>query len=289
VGKVKWLKYDENSEIKARYMAQSGTSNRRKWAILAFAACGALGAAFVMKPERFPGGVELVQHLRGKSTIDDRVAEFGPAVRTRWEPFFKQAGIAYPPQSLRLVGLKAEKRLDVYATGLESAQSLESSGSTQSTGRKSRERFIRSLPIFAASGTDGPKLRQGDMQVPEGVYRIESLNPNSAFHLALRVNYPNAADRAQADIENRTNLGGDIMIHGSNASVGCLAMGDEVAEDLFVLAAETGYEKIDLLLCPLDFRTSPMPSDKARPAWVQARYTELAAALKTLPRSEPAP
>src|SRR5690606_4961 len=98
-------------------------------------------------------------------------------------------------------------------------------------------RFVRALPVLAASGRVGPKLQYGDYQVPEGFYRIEALNPNSRFHLALRVNYPNAFDRAEAAREGRTHLGGDIMIHGSNASVGCLAMGDVVSEDLFVLAA----------------------------------------------------
>jgi len=40
------------------------------------------------------------------------------------------------------------------------------------------------------------------------------------------------------------------MIHGGSASVGCLAMGDEAAEDLFVLAVETGIENPSLILCP---------------------------------------
>jgi hypothetical protein len=37
--------------------------------------------------------------------------------------------------------------------------------------------------------------------------------------------------------DGRKNLGSNIMIHGKNCSVGCLAMGDEAAEELFVLAA----------------------------------------------------
>lgn len=74
---------------------------------------------------------------------------------------------------------------------------------------------IKSYPILAASGSIGPKLRESDMQVPEGVYQIESLNPNSQFHLSLRVNYPNEFDREQARIDGRAQLGGDIMIHGS--------------------------------------------------------------------------
>lgn len=83
---------------------------------------------------------------------------------------------------------------------------------------------------------------------PEGVYVIEWLNPNSRYHLSMRVSYPNAWDRQEATRENRTQLGGDIMIHGSNASIGCLAMGDEAAEDLFILAARTGISHVDVIL-----------------------------------------
>lgn len=43
------------------------------------------------------------------------------------------------------------------------------------------------------------------------------------------------------------------MIHGKRCSVGCLAMGDEAAEDLFVLAAETGIENVSIILSPVDF------------------------------------
>ena len=228
--------------------------------------CGLVGA-FALHPSRFPGGKIIVQKMQGKATVADRVEQFGATTQGRWRPFFDAAGVTYPPHKLVFVALKQEKRLEVYA----------SNGDTP--------RFIRSFPILRASGKTGPKLREGDLQVPEGEYRIESLNPNSAFHLSLRVSYPNADDRAQAAFDKRTELGGDIMIHGSNASVGCLAMGDEAAEDLFVLAAKTGAENIKVLMCPLDFRVGDVPSDPKRPAWVEARYAKLRAALKKLPSS----
>ena len=52
-------------------------------------------------------------------------------------------------------------------------------------------------PVLGASGVLGPKLKEGDRQVPEGVYRVPELNPNSDFHLSLRLDYPNEFDRAQ--------------------------------------------------------------------------------------------
>ena len=186
--------------------------------------------------------------------------------RARWQPYFERQNIAYPPRKLLLIGLKQEKRLEVYAANEGEAA-----------------RFIRSFPVQGLSGRLGPKLRYGDMQVPEGFYRIESLNPNSAFHLALRVNYPNEADRAQAQREGRAELGGDIMIHGSNASIGCLAMGDEAAEDLFVLAGDSSLENIEVILSPLDFRVGKVPDDEKRPRWVQALYAEIKTALRKLP------
>lgn len=233
-----------------------------KWAagMCALLALGAFAARFA---ERVPGGTALVQKVRGKKTVADRLQEFGPAARARWKPYFGGRA-SYPPPQLLLLGLKQEKRLEIY---------VREAGSW---------RFIRALPVLAASGRLGPKLRYGDFQVPEGFYRVESLNPNSLYHLALRVSYPNESDRAQAQRDGRSELGGDIMIHGSNASIGCLAMGDLAAEDLFVLAADVGMESVQVLLAPMDFRVHEVPGT-TKPPWVRALYARLKAALDELP------
>jgi hypothetical protein len=206
------------------------------------------------------------QRRASPKTVADRVAEFGSAVDKRLAPQFAAAGIAYPPARMALVGLKDEKRLEVYAASQTGAY-----------------KFIRSYPILAASGVAGPKLREGDLQVPEGIYAIELLNPNSRYHLALRVNYPNAADRVRAREEGRTNLGGDIMIHGRAASVGCLAMGDPASEDLFVLAAKTGIINIEVVLAPVDFRVRKFAAPDEAPAWTQELYEQIRAALRKFP------
>ena len=88
------------------------------------------------------------------------------------------------------------------------------------------------------------------------------MNPNSLFHLSLRVNYPNPFDKAIAKKEGRVGLGSDIFIHGNTGSVGCLAMGDEVAEDLFVLSAETGFNNIKVILSPIDFRRRQLSEEE---------------------------
>jgi len=201
------------------------------------------------------------------ATIAGRLEQYGAAARARLSPYFKHAGVAYPPRQLVLVGLKEEKTLQVYAK----------SGTNGF-------RLIHSYPILAASGVAGPKLREGDRQVPEGIYGIELLNPNSSYHLSLRVNYPNAFDRAQAAKERRTKLGGDIMIHGKAVSIGCLAMGDEAAEDLFVLAADVGLKNITVILSPVDFRTGKTVTNTAKlPQWTTELYSEIKVRLAELP------
>ena len=59
----------------------------------------------------------------------------------------------------------------------------------------------------------GAKERAGDYRTPEGLYHIDARNPNSRYHLALHVSYPNAADLAHARTLG-VSTGGDIMIHG---------------------------------------------------------------------------
>jgi hypothetical protein len=205
--------------------------------------------------------------LFGRATIADRVAEYGDGARARLQPYFSASLVPYPPARVVLVGLKRERRILVYAAPPEGAP-----------------RWIRSYPVLAASGRLGPKLARGDRQVPEGLYRIESLNPNSQFHLALRVDYPNAADRARAAADGRVDLGGDIMIHGAAVSVGCLAIGDVAAEELFVLVADVAPEHVDVILAPIDFRTAALPprSDLPRPPWIDDLYDDIRRALADL-------
>lgn len=171
-------------------------------------------------------------------TIGQVVRALSEPVRARLEPAFKKAGVPYPPTRVVLRAFKAEKRLDLLAASADGPL-----------------RPVLSWPILAASGVSGPKLREGDQQVPEGFYRIELLNPNSRFHLSLRVNYPNPDDlaRAREDGRDPAQLGGDIMIHGGSVSAGCLAIGDPAVEELFVLAAHTGLDAIQLEIFPRDF------------------------------------
>src|SRR5688572_11462325 len=206
------------------------------------------------------------QRIGTRATVEDRLRQYGEAAYARWRPHFERAKVAYPPTRVLLVGIKDTDELLVYAGGGDTTL-----------------QFIRRYRVLAASGELGPKLREGDRQVPEGIYPIESLNPNSSFHLSLRVGYPNTFDLEKARLEGRTNPGSDIMIHGKAASIGCLAMGDPAAEELFVLAAETGVENIKLILSPFDFRTRPLPASvNAKPKWIPELYASIRSEMQQL-------
>jgi murein L,D-transpeptidase YafK len=132
--------------------------------------------------------------------------------------------------------------------------------------------FIESYPILGASGSLGPKLQEGDCQVPEGIYKVVGLNPNSLYHRSLLLDYPNQFDRAKAKLTGRSNLGGSICIHGSNVSIGCIAMGDEVSEDLFWLASRIGMKHLEVIIAPWDFRKKKPENLTYDPEWVEELY-----------------
>lgn len=87
----------------------------------------------------------------------------------------------------------------------------------------------------------GPKLAEGDGQAPEGFYSVElrQLNPQSQFHLAMNIGYPNEFDRSNG------RTGSFIMIHGGDSSIGCFAMTDQQIEEIYALveAALSGGQR----------------------------------------------
>jgi hypothetical protein len=202
-----------------------------------------------------------------QATVEDRLAQFGPAVRQRLQQKFAAAGVAWPPRQLAFLAFKDVRRLQVYARELpgESWQ------------------FVKEYRVLGASGTLGPKLLEGDRQVPEGIYKVDSLNPNSLFHLSIRINYPNSFDREVARFDGREKLGGAIMIHGSSVSEGCLAMGDPAAEDLFVLTALAGEHNVRVLISPTDFRDPDSRIPQFVAPWLQELYSALRAELWHFP------
>ena len=97
----------------------------------------------------------------------------------------------------RIVVWKSKRQLELYAHG----------------------KVLKSYAVSLGRNPVGPKLREGDKRTPEGLYAIESHNPRSSFHKALKVSNPSAADRIAA-AKRGDALGGDIMIHGMRNGLG---------------------------------------------------------------------
>ncbi|BCU78670.1 hypothetical protein llg_33850 [Luteolibacter sp. LG18] len=94
--------------------------------------------------------------------------------------------------------------------------------------------FFRSWPVAAMSGELGPKLKEGDGQAPEGFYVVtpERMKPDSQFHLAFNIGFPNAYDEAHG------RTGTFLMVHGNAVSIGCFAMTDPKIEEIYTLCAD---------------------------------------------------
>jgi len=94
--------------------------------------------------------------------------------------------------------------------------------------------LLKTYPMCRWSGQLGPKLREGDHQVPEGFYDITpgQMNPNSHYYLSFNVGYPNAYDQAYG------RTGGDIMVHGVCSSAGCFSMTDAQIAEIYAIARE---------------------------------------------------
>lgn len=99
--------------------------------------------------------------------------------------------------------------------------------------RGARFALFETMPVCAFSGGPGPKLKEGDGQSPEGFYEVgrAQLNPDSAYHLAFNLGFPNAYDRAQG------RTGSHLMVHGDCVSIGCYAMSDIGIDDIYRLVA----------------------------------------------------
>ncbi len=149
----------------------------------------------------------------------------------------KSNALSMESVQLLLISYKAEQELEVWATD-----------SKHSTFKK-----IITYPVCAGSGVAGPKVKSGDLQVPEGFYHISTFNPVSSYHLSLKINYPNAADRIRS---KGMNPGGDIFIHGKCVTIGCLPLTDDKIKELYILAVEArnnGQSKIPVYLFPARF------------------------------------
>jgi murein L,D-transpeptidase YafK len=126
--------------------------------------------------------------------------------------------------------------------------------------------IIITYPFCAVSGELGPKRREGDGQIPEGVYTINHFNPMSNFFLSLGVSYPNRSD---AILGKKGSLGGEIYIHGNCVTIGCIPITDDLIKELYVIAVEArnnGQIEIPVHIFPSMLTPDKVAGLKARTA-----------------------
>ncbi len=107
---------------------------------------------------------------------------------------------------------------------------------------------LRTYKVALGAQPVGAKDRQGDHKTPEGLYSVDRKNPNSRFHRALHLSYPNTADRERPR-KLGVSPGGDIEIHGLGAKFGfvgsahrmhdwtdgCIAITNKEIDEIYLL------------------------------------------------------
>ena len=171
----------------------------------------------------------------------------------------KSKGINSNSFDLFLRAFKTEKTLEVWAKN-----------KTDKTYQ-----LITTYEHCASSGILGPKRRSGDRQTPEGFYTVDFFNPTSQYFLSFRINYPNASDKIFAD---PINPGDNVFIHGNCVTIGCIPIGDDKMEELYLLAIRArNYGEINVHVFPNKMDDAGMAALKAinADATIQAFWSNI--------------
>lgn len=153
---------------------------------------------------------------------------------------FKAANLQWPPQQIYIRSFKYDSQLEVWVRN----------------NNKESYKLFKSYKVCALSGNLGPKRMEGDYQVPEGFYYINEFNPKSSYHLSLGLNYPNASDLMLSD---SAKPGGEIFIHGSCVTTGCIPIMDNQIEELYILsthAKNNGEDFIPVHVFPVKYNVA---------------------------------
>src|SRR3954471_18118560 len=150
---------------------------------------------------------------------------------------FAALGLQWPPKQIYIRSFKYDSQMEVWARNNNSENF----------------KLFKTYRVCALAGTLGPKRMAGDYQVPEGFYFINEFNPNSNYYLSLGLNYPNQSDRILSD---SSRPGGDIYIHGSCVTVGCIPVTDQQIDEIYILAAyakASGQDYIPVHIYPIRY------------------------------------
>src|SRR5689334_5895479 len=150
---------------------------------------------------------------------------------------FEAKGFAWPAKFVYIRSFKYDGQMEVWVKN----------------DRKEPYKLFKTYRVCALAGTLGPKRMQGDYQVPEGFYYINEFNPNSTYYLSLGLNYPNPSDKILSDVYKP---GGDIYIHGSCVTTGCIPVTDQQIDEIYLLAAfakNAGQDFIPVHIFPIRY------------------------------------
>ena len=150
---------------------------------------------------------------------------------------FVAKGLEWPAKYMYIRSFKYDSQLEIWVKN----------------SAKEQYRLFKTYKVCALAGTLGPKRMEGDYQVPEGFYYINEFNPRSTYYLSLGLNYPNASDKILSD---SIKPGGDIYIHGSCVTVGCIPVTDQQIEEIYILAAhakDQGQDFIPVHIFPIRY------------------------------------
>ena len=130
---------------------------------------------------------------------------------------FEKLHLTWPAQAMYIRSFKYDRQMEVWVK----------------SDLKEPYKLFKTYKVCQQSGAMGPKRTEGDYQVPEGFYYINEFNPNSNYHLALGLNYPNSSDKILGD---PSRPGSAIYIHGNCVSTGCIPLTDGPIEEVYFLA-----------------------------------------------------
>jgi murein L,D-transpeptidase YafK len=166
-----------------------------------------------------------LQHSRVKAAYEDKEKVV--------KQYFTDAALPYKGFSLFIRAFKAEKIVEAWVKCSDEKYQL-----------------LKTFPFCTTSGQLGPKRKEGDLQIPEGVYTLNHFNPQSNFHLSLGVSYPNSSDKILSD---KKHPGSAIYIHGNCVTIGCIPITDDKIKELYILAIEAknnGQQNIPIHIFP---------------------------------------
>lgn len=153
------------------------------------------------------------------------------------ESILESKGINLDQLEVLLLGTKFEKKLNLYAKNKDDQEFI----------------LLKKYDFCKSSGHLGPKRKEWDGQIPEGIYYINHFNPKSSYHLSLGINYPNKSDKI---LSAAKSLGDNIYIHGDCVTIGCIPLSDYWIEELYLFCLEArnnGQVQIPVHIYPFEF------------------------------------